>query len=183
MSKRFLIILGAFILIIGGAIAVILFVYKSPSAQNAIYSITNRSDVNTNTTNTTTNTNRTTLSPDSEAIRFTARTFAERYGSFSNQSDGSNLRSAAEYATPSYAETLKTRAASTQPDYSSTYHGVTSKAIAFDVVSQTTNNSTIVVSVQQTVIDGATTSTITKELQLDEVKTDDGWRVNAATWQ
>lgn len=182
MSRRLLIIIGLALLIIIGAVAVVLFVDRNPSAQNAIYSLTNRT-TNTANTNTAANTNRQTISPDTESIRFTARTFVERYGSFSNQSDGNNLRAAADYATATYAAALRSQADSTTPDTASAYHGVTSRVVTFTTVSQTSTAATLTVGVQQTVIDGATTSTITKDILIDEVKTNDGWRVNAAVWK
>lgn len=183
MRNRLLIIGIALVVLIGGALAVLLLVNKSPQLQNAVYKLANTNSAAANT-NSTANINRNIPPSDRDTIRFAARTFTELYGSFSNQNNGSNLIEAAAYATKDFAAVLRQQAVvkqATPP--ATTYISVITRAYVFSFVQQTSTVATVVVSTQQQTTTGASTVTGTKDLLLDLVKVGANWQVSAAVWK
>jgi hypothetical protein len=183
MSRRLIIIAIALIVLIGGSVLVVWLVNRSPSLQNAVYQATNTKPAYIIANTVVANTNVAVISPDKPAIKFVARNFAERFGSWSNQNDASNLVAAKAYATTSYAAYLdkqiqKTKATPVAAEYS----GTITKALVFTFLKQTAALASIQVTTQQEVTTGSTTITQTKNLLIELVKVGEDWKVNAAVW-
>lgn len=185
MRNRIIIIASALVLLIGLSVAVLFLVNKSPKIQNVVLKL-----ANTNTSATTTNTNGKNTntasdeSNDHDAIRFTARTFTELYGSFSNENGGSNLLEAATYATPTYAASLRQQAVVKQAAPRATaFSSVVSHALVFTFINQTDTTASLTVTTQQVTTNGTASTTGTKELVLDVKKSGTKWLVDAAVWK
>jgi Flp pilus assembly protein TadG len=183
MRNRLLILAVILIILVGGSIAVIVLVNRSPKLQNVVYKIAN-TNASTTTTNTNQATNRSSTLTDQEAIQFTARTFTEMYGSFSNQNAGSNLLEAAAYATSEYAATLRQEAVVKQAQpASATYQQVITKALVFKMLSRSSTSASMVVTTQQRTTNGSVTTTANKDLLLDLQRQRTSWLVSAAVWK
>lgn len=183
MSRRLIIIAIALIVLIGGSVLVIWLVNRSPSLQNAVYRATNTKPVSSNTNTAIVDSNTAVVSPDISAIKFVARNFAERFGSWSNQNDASNLVAAKIYASPSYTKYLETQIQKTKATpVPAEYSGTISKALVFTFLKQTKAIASIQVSTQQEVTTGSTTVSKTRDLLIDLVKIGADWKVDAAVW-
>lgn len=185
MSRRLIILIAGILLLVGISVAVIMLVERSPKLQNAVYKATNTVPTNTVVnTNTKLNTNQAVVAPDRANIQFVVRNFSEQYGSWSNQNGASNLVSAKQYASPSYAEYLDQQIAKTKATpIPAVYSGTVTKALVFNFLSLNTKNASVQVSTQQQVTTGTSTVTQTKELIVDLVKVGSDWKVNAAVWK
>lgn len=183
MSRRLIIIAVALVVLIGGSVVVIWLVNRSPSLQNAVYQATNTKPTNSNTNTSAANVNKPTVSPDKPAIQFVVRNFTERFGSWSNQNDASNLIEAQAYASSSYSQYLETQIQKTKATpVPVEYSGTVTKALVFTFLKQTASQASIQVSTQQEVTTGSTTVTKTKDLLIDLIKVGADWKVNAAVW-
>ena len=184
MRNRIIIVAIAFVVLVGGSVAIILLVNKNPKLQNAVMKIANTNTTTSNTNSSTANINRNIPPSDSELIRFAARTFTELYGSFSSQNNGSNLTAATAYATADYAATLRQQVVVKQATpVSTTYTSVVTHALVFTLTKQTATTATVDVSTQQQTTTGSATTTATKDIVLDFEKSGANWLVNAATWK
>ncbi|PIS04948.1 MAG: hypothetical protein COT81_03680 [Candidatus Buchananbacteria bacterium CG10_big_fil_rev_8_21_14_0_10_42_9] len=120
------------------------------------------------------------------ALLAVARTFAERYGSYSNQSDFENLKDVQALMTEDFVR--QTQALINQSalgQNTEVYQGVTTKVVSAKIISLSDANAQVMASVQRK---DARESTVNYQLKyqnllLDMVKIGDGWLVNQATWQ
>ncbi len=121
-------------------------------------------------------------------LKALAATFAERYGSYSNQASFSNLKDLVSLMTLKLKTATDNYIAS-QPTLSAqvAYYGVTTKAVASKLltVNETSGQAEVVVSTQRLTSQGSTVNpkVTYQDLKLQLVKTDDGWKVDSAAWQ
>ncbi len=126
---------------------------------------------------------------DEEDLKRMAAAFAERFGSFSNQSDYGNIRDLKIF--------MSSRMAAWADDYiekaiarggdSSIYYGITAKAVTatvkrFDVDA---GRAEVLVKTQRRESAGATsnTSSFYQDVLIGFIKEDGAWKVNSAYWQ
>lgn len=123
------------------------------------------------------------------SLKATAVIFAERFGSYSNEGDFSNLDSLSDLMTvrmKNWTESYKASQRVANTD-NSVYYGVTTQAITVDIVEFDENlgRAEIVVKTQRQIAKGSTINPKAsyQDLNLDLVNTGDGWKVDSATWQ
>lgn len=183
MPRRILIIIIAFVVLVGGSLAVVLSVKNSPALQNTVQRIANLPGTTTNTV--TTNTALPTSSAEAERTRviFVARTFAEVYGSGSNQNNFSNLTAAQTYSTKTYANALQAQIAQGRLTLVTTpYHGYVTKALVVTFTKLSTTTASVVVSTQRQETLDDKSKTYTQNLEVQLQKNGNDWQVNAAQW-
>ncbi|MBI5467211.1 MAG: hypothetical protein HY975_03285 [Candidatus Kerfeldbacteria bacterium] len=183
MPRRLLIIIIAFVVLIGGSLAVILAVNNSPTLQNTVQRIANlpRNTTNTVATNTTSPT--ATADADRARVIFVARTFAEIYGSGSNQNNFSNLTDAQAYSTKTFASVLQAQIAQGRlTNVTTPYHGFVTKTLVVNFTKLTTTTASVVVSTQRDETLDVQSKTYTQNLEIQLQKTGGEWQVNAAQW-
>lgn len=117
------------------------------------------------------------------SLQSLAMTFAERYGSYSTESDFANLKdvlvlmsAALRASTENFIATAKA---------SNEYYGVTTNVLSITVTSSTADAGTVEVSTQRNESKGSPqASEISyQKLLLNCVKEGGVWKVNSATWQ
>lgn len=194
--KTVLIVIFAVLIMLTAALAVLYLVRgddeatntnTSNSNVNAVENTNSSVTVNTNAnTNAAANTNVDTvqgidITEDSQLL---SETFAERYGSFSTDTDFANIEGLYIYMTDSYKTSQQASVATQRANASSESYGVTTNVITTAL--NTTNESyakytheTRRVKTRIGEDDNAYNQTIVIELQY----TDNGWRVNNATWK
>jgi len=118
-------------------------------------------------------------------LRSIALIFAERFGSYSNQGNFSNLNELESLMTvkmKAYADILKSKSAA-----SDIYYGITTKALTVKIESfeEAAGRSEITVTTQRQESKGTTLNPeiFYQDLKLQLVKTESGWKVDSATWQ
>lgn len=113
----------------------------------------------------------------------TARAFAERFGSFSNQSNYENIKDLKVFMTQkmwSWAQnTIK------QGQISNIYYGITTRALNSQIDSQTSSKATVRVSTQrqETVGSQINSRVIYKDILIVFEKEGGVWKVSGAYWQ
>lgn len=114
-----------------------------------------------------------------------ARSFVERFGSFSTESDYANVDDVMTLATSSLQARLQSIAEEARRDISSSYYGVSTRVIAMEVTTETENTASMKITTQrQESIDSpANTSTSYQEIDLQLVKNGDTWLVDDFQWQ
>lgn len=127
--------------------------------------------------------------PDVAAsLRAVARTFAERYGSFSNQSNFSNLEDAQSLMTASFQQRaiglLQGQLPAAAAD---SYYGITTIALSAQITSYdpAAGQATVEVSTQRREAKGTTANprTLYQQLIIQLVESGGSWLVDGATWQ
>ncbi len=184
MSRRLIIIISASVILIVPAIVIILLVNRNPKLQNTILKVANINQAVTNTTTTNTNTPANALAKDREAAVFVARSFAERFGSGSNQNNFSNLILAETYGTKSFNDSLNRSIAQQKLTLKTTpFQSTITKAMSISVGSFTTTSGHLTVTAQrQETIDRAV-RVYYQDLILEMLKVGADWKVNAASWK
>lgn len=125
---------------------------------------------------------------EEEELETLGMSFAERFGSFSNQSDFENIVSLKSYMTSEmqewaddYVEDGRASSADT-----TVYYGVTTKSVAAEKVSLDSGGGTAeyTISTQRHEVDdkNSTDRTFEQVLRLNFENVDDAWKVNQATW-
>ena len=119
-----------------------------------------------------------------EGVKQIAASFAERYGTWSNQSNSSNLVDLKLMMTKSMQVWADDNIIATQTndDYQE-YYGMTTKAIIVEAKSFTENKAVILVGTQRTENKAGQIKTFNQNLQLDMVKSGQTWLVDGAYWQ
>ncbi|MDD2680548.1 MAG: hypothetical protein PHE20_00410 [Patescibacteria group bacterium] len=116
-----------------------------------------------------------------------ASAFAERLGSYSNQSNYSNFEDLNIFMTASMRDWAKNYVENTRRDnpYNGTYYGVTTKAVSTEVVdfNDAQSSAEVVVSTQrrETTLDGGENN-YQQNLRLTFIKEADQWLVDGAYW-
>lgn len=125
---------------------------------------------------------------EEEELETLGLSFAERFGSFSNQSDFENIVSLKSYMTSDmqewaddYVEDGRASSADT-----TVYYGVTTKSVAAEKVSLDSGGGTAeyTISTQRHEVDdkNSTDRTFEQDLRLNFEKVDDAWKVDEAKW-
>lgn len=124
---------------------------------------------------------RTASTPVQASVEIVARTFAERYASFSSESSFANVRDLFSLMTTSFASKEQARiSAATSVE---TSYGVSSKTITVYTESLEVEKAIVNVGLQQIVsFDTGETKTEYKTAQVTLVKTSAGWLVNAISF-
>lgn len=110
-----------------------------------------------------------------------AKNYAERFGTWSTDQPGVNLKELEVLSTRSMNNYL----ASIQIDYQATsYNGITTKSIAGQLESFATDSATVLVKTQRIETKADLSQDIYyQDIKLDLVKSNDKWLVDAAWWQ
>ncbi|MFA6255477.1 MAG: hypothetical protein WC675_05670 [Patescibacteria group bacterium] len=127
--------------------------------------------------------------PNLEAsLKAIASTFAERFGSYSNQGNFSNLDDLKDLMTVRMKSAIGDYKADQQASMGGTgYYGVTTKAISPQITNfeESLGRAEIIVKTQRQESFGNTTNpkVFYQDLKLNLVKTEAGWKVDVAQWQ
>ena len=194
MSKRTKIILG----IIGGLVLILLLVIlwlwlqrdqastPTPAEENVVER-SNRLPVPSRTTVPGGSSSPVIGQPDIEATLLTvAKTFAERFGSYSNQGGFTNLEDLQSLMTLRMQSNL-TDAQNTQRGTETGYVGVTTAAISTNITAfdSSFGQATIEVTTQRRETKGTTNNprVYYQTIILELIQSGDGWKVDEAVWQ
>jgi hypothetical protein len=115
-----------------------------------------------------------------------ASSFAERFGSFSNQSDFQNIRDLFPFMTASMQNWAESYIETQRAGISSgTYAGVTTKSLSRKFLSLSENAAEILVSTQRRESTGVMANeTVTyKDMELKLVKEGEDWKVDGVWWR
>lgn len=117
-----------------------------------------------------------------------ASSFAERFGSFSNQSDFANLEDLKILMTDKmakWADDYMKEQREKITEIPGEYYGMTTKALNEKVVSQSDNAAQVRVATQRREATGTTANfkVIYQDILIDLVKEGDVWKVDGAYWQ
>lgn len=148
---------------------------------------TNTAPVNTNTANT--NIQPVTTEFSEASLKSIARSFAERFGTYSNQSNFENI----EHLLPYMTERMKKWANTylddkrTNPVYAGIYHGITTKSLSIETVSYDTSAGTaeFMIKTQRRESTGSTSnSQLTyQDVQIKFRREQGVWKVDEAWWK
>jgi hypothetical protein len=121
---------------------------------------------------------------ESAPITIQAKTFAERYGSFSNEAGFQNLYDVMPFMSQSFVDETQAFIDSATP--AQTYYGVTTRVITVNVVGidETAGTATVELMTQREEANGSPEKTSLKyqKLNLEFVKEGELWKVNSASW-
>jgi len=126
---------------------------------------------------------------DKADIERLARTFTERYGSFSNQTDFENLEDLKIFMTASmraYVDSFIARQRAQRGD-TSIYYGVTTKVLTTEITdySPSLGRAEVLVTVQKQESTGSTTNTkvFNQEAALDFARDNGSWKLEGLYWK
>ncbi|NUM25549.1 MAG: hypothetical protein HUU49_02885 [Candidatus Buchananbacteria bacterium] len=125
---------------------------------------------------------------DSQAeLKAIAFTFAERFGSYSNEVYFSNLDDSADLMTAKMKAWVENFKLSQRQADNSEYYGVTTKAIAAEIseFDQDFNRAEVIVSTQrsESIVSTDNPRAFYQKLKLSMTQVDGAWKVDAAEWQ
>ncbi len=189
MNRKYLLFLGIFVGLLLIAAAVLFFLNRQPAAnQNTGNQNTNTQIVvNTNVTNTATNVQAVNEQEKTKLeLSRIALSFAERFGTYSNQSDFENVESLKVFMTGSmqtWADGFVASARQQNAD-SSIYYGVTTKVITSKNVRFDETHADFVFTTQRIESTGTTDNNrvFFQDISIKFVKEGSQWKVNEATW-
>lgn len=120
-------------------------------------------------------------------LKSTAASFAERFGSYSNEGNFNNLNDLRVLMTLKMNAWTNNYIASQQPGKNESYYGVTTIAISSKIItlSEELGQADILVSTQRQTAKGSTINprVTYQDLEIELVNTNDGWKVDSAQWQ
>lgn len=180
MRKRLLVIIISFVAIVGLAVGALVAVQRNAKLRQAVEKLGN---LNTNQV-IVTNTVTTKPNSDIPQVEFVAQTFAERYGTLSNQ-DPSALRIALSFCSPTLAAQITTNIDDqlSRP-LPATPITITTKAfgVVVDDIDTTTAQATVLT--QRTQVIGTSTPTEKQQyLAVRLSKIAGSWKVTSAQWR
>lgn len=123
---------------------------------------------------------------DKSNVLVLTSSFAERFGSFSNQSDFQNIRDLFPFMTESmknWAENyIEAQRAGMNVEI---YYGITTKAISRKFLDFSENSAKVLVSTQRRESTGAMTNEriVYQDMELELVKAGEEWKVDGAKWK
>lgn len=128
------------------------------------------------------------LEQDAEAVKKIAMAFAERFGSFSNQSNYSNIEDLRIFMTTSMGDWAEGYLAKLKEEKSNNgdYYGIITKAISAEVeeFDKTKGTAKIVITNRRQETNGRIASDYyNQELTLNMAKEDGAWKADSAIWQ
>lgn len=152
------------------------------------------SNVNTNTAPINTNVVVTNTQPSSTefseaSLKSIARSFAERFGTYSNQNNFENIEHLLPYMTERMSQWANNYLAEKRanPVYADIYHGITTKTLSITTVDYNTSAGTaeFLVKTQRRESTGSTSnSQLTyQDIQIKFVRDQDIWKVDEAWWK
>ncbi len=126
-----------------------------------------------------------TKEPVDIAAQTIARTFAERFGSYSSQGDFANVTDVMSIATEALKDRLESIAASAQASASDEYQGMSTRVLSMETTSETEEVSVVEIQTQRTESIGspANSTTTTQKLTLSLIKSGNSWLVDDFTWE
>lgn len=184
MRQRLIIILFAFVVLVGLGVGAAVLVDRSDTVKNVVEKVANVNTNNPVNTNTTTNTNtvvNTNTNQDRDAILFVAKVFTERYGSYSTDDGYAGLLAATTYGTNVLNDAIR-KNVTTLKTLPGSRVSVT-KALVTTIVNQTGMTAIVTVQAQRTETIGESKTETTPTLQMNLVKSGNDWKVNSATWR
>lgn len=109
-----------------------------------------------------------------------AKTYAERFGSWSTDSAGHNL---AELA-PKSTSLMRSYLNSIESDQNAEYQGISTRALSTETLSISESQAKIMVSTQRTETNtDLSTSVFYQDIEITLLKSSDNWLVDSAYWQ
>lgn len=109
-----------------------------------------------------------------------AKSFTERFGSWSTDNPGHNLTELSSLSTQSMQNYLN----NLEANYDDNFTGITTKSISADILSLTESTATVMVNTQRVSTNEDLEQNIYyQDIQISLSKTDDIWLVNSAYWQ
>ena len=196
MSRRNIIIISAIVvLIIAVVVVIVLTLLNRPSPQPSLINI-NPSEIivpdNLPQSSAGPSDSDTEATPETNLeaqVKTLATSFAERFGSYSNQSNFTNLNDLYSLMTvrmKTWADNYKT-SQSSQLAGQDGYYGVTTVALISKVnsLNESSGRAQVLVTTQRQEDRGGTQNPKVsyQDILIDLVKTPEGWKVDAATWQ
>ncbi len=125
--------------------------------------------------------------PQSVSASTVARSFVERFGSYSSESDYVNVDDVKNLATPAFQSELDTlvRQFRSQTDPSDGYTGISTRIITIQPTVETDTNMTFLITTQrQEAIGNPGNASIRyQDVEVELVKSGDSWLINALTWK
>ncbi|MDQ5952318.1 MAG: hypothetical protein QG626_445 [Patescibacteria group bacterium] len=116
-----------------------------------------------------------------------ARTFIERFGSYSSETDFANVDDVMKLATPTYQSELDTlvNGYRRQFDAEAGYTGVSTQVISMKTVTETDAATTFLVTTQREEAVGTPGNTTLRyqDAEVNLIKSGDSWLVNDLTWK
>lgn len=194
--NKILIIIIIILVLIIVAIAVIAPFFQNTANTSPANSVINAENVNYGGLNVSTNialpaqtANVMTKIPSSQSVlEAIARTFTEKFGSFSTQGNNENLYDAEYYMTADMKEWAEKYIKESQNKKNAEFHGITTRALKAEIISlnDEETQAQIVVTAQREETRGSASgrkNIIYQKLVLDFLKVDKDWKVNAANWK
>lgn len=130
-----------------------------------------------------------TKEPSSQSVLIAiAKTFAEKFGSFSNQGNFENLEDAKYFMTARMIEWTNQYIEKNKKVQNAVFYGVTTKSLKEEIItlSDDEESAQVLVSAQQEEFGSEVASRgkiVYKRLMLDFKKVDNSWKVDSAQWQ
>ncbi|MDD4477228.1 MAG: hypothetical protein PHY40_03695 [Patescibacteria group bacterium] len=122
-----------------------------------------------------------------EDLKIMAAAFAERFGSFSNQSNYSNINDLKIFMTQNMQSWADQYIAKSQGEFSTIYHGYTTKSVATEATSfdASSGKSEILVKTQRRESSGTmeNSSVFYQDILITFKKERNAWKVDSAVWQ
>lgn len=114
-----------------------------------------------------------------------ARTFVERFGSFSTESDYSNVDDVLGIVTPELRTSLLAIAEEARAEQGDAYYGVSTSVISITVVDETETSANVDITTQRQESFGSPGNTQARfqDIELDMIKNGDDWLVSGFQWQ
>lgn len=122
-----------------------------------------------------------TLTPLEQNLTVIARNFAERYGSFSTDSQFLNLKELKDFSTPKLQSELE---AVITNEAAKEFYGVSSRAMKVEILDSSENAATVLVSLQREESRaGQDNFVYYQDLKLSLVKSGENWLIDEVQWQ
>jgi hypothetical protein len=112
-------------------------------------------------------------------VRHLARTFVERFGSYSNQNDNKHVEEALSLSSNSMQAWINSQSV----EQAGEYVGVTTQVIQSDVISFDNNSAVVHVGVQEVVLLQVEEQRNYKNARVELVKIADEWKINSLYWE
>lgn len=122
------------------------------------------------------------LPPTAQTI---ARSFVERFGSFSNESEYKNIQDVMSMATPRLQTDLKKLAEDAKKATNTAYYGISTTVISLKATNTTDTQVDLTISTRrsESIESPANTTTRSQDIKVTLVKDGENWLVDAYTWQ
>ncbi|MEK7614946.1 MAG: hypothetical protein AAB431_01020 [Patescibacteria group bacterium] len=118
----------------------------------------------------------------SSEVTTVARTFVERYGSYSNEANFQNTKDVLPLMTDAFASATQQVIDTSKPP--ATYYGVTTNVIVLTVEKNDDAAATVLLNTQRIIAQGSTQNSAVsyQKIRLELLKQSGTWKVDSATW-